>query len=732
MQSSISHAKYFIPNDISTRSNVLPAAASWGSRVSTPISSSTPCVQVPSKGSSHNSNIFPETCDQSSAWNDDLTDQLKFPENQLGLVNSSSSQSVEPSKAFMGKHPHTIPSNSSDVFGFSRQSSAWNEDQTSIERCEPFFSGGHGSLSQGFETMTKSLGESAHGDEIVSAWDDDDDAITVPSITKINNDVPLIGRYNPAETLKSKPVTALVTSLSDSTTASNLSNPVTFKNTTEDEKVDTPSNYTHGQAVSRTDINLPNVKSLCVNLSSVNLDEHQGSSTSHILANSPILKEPNLGKQSEYTSSVLHQKPSAMSQDTHALGESSGWTSELWRHFSPSIASKQSQVLELEVDNAQSGNFGFVGHTSFPQSTQSPFTENASFKAIDENCIYEGSSIDFGEKKIISDILSLDFDPWDTSITADNNLLRLLQNETKITPQKIPGSLDGQNSNQSRFSFARQEDDSDFQKNLTFESETSLRGGNNNEYLGAPQNPHWNTEIYTNFNRARTVNQSDKTSVVARANISAPPGFSVPNRSSTAPPGFFPSQDRMLQSHGSIPSGRNILQNPYQSTTQFLNVSDDLELTDPAILVCKRSEFNTFSGSRYFPAEMNASENDSLNRQNMATLEAQLNSGKTGDGFLPINDSFYHKQFMGQNYNDMSHSATQMPNTTSRNSIMSNNNQWHNWNEMQQNESSSLDPFENLKWMPDYGKYFFNNEEHKFGTTSGGASGNFYGRYSGM
>lgn len=593
-----------------------------GSRVSTPISSSTPCVQVPSKGSSHNSNIFPETCDQSSAWNDDLTDQLKFPENQLGLVNSSSSQSVEPSKAFMGKHPHTIPSNSSDVFGFSRQSSAWNEDQTSIERCEPFFSGGHGSLSQGFETMTKSLGESAHGDEIVSAWDDDDDAITVPSITKINNDVPLIGRYNPAETLKSKPVTALVTSLSDSTTASNLSNPVTFKNTTEDEKVDTPSNYTHGQAVSRTDINLPNVKSLCVNLSSVNLDEHQGSSTSHILANSPILKEPNLGKQSEYTSSVLHQKPSAMSQDTHALGESSGWTSELWRHFSPSIASKQSQVLELEVDNAQSGNFGFVGHTSFPQSTQSPFTENASFKAIDENCIYEGSSIDFGEKKIISDILSLDFDPWDTSITADNNLLRLLQNETKITPQKIPGSLDGQNSNQSRFSFARQEDDSDFQKNLTFESETSLRGGNNNEYLGAPQNPHWNTEIYTNFNRARTVNQSDKTSgkqhhqcyifstsikfiafhhvlslkitvlysfcqlnfgvpysiimkdikdsqniyfynefpnffviVVARANISAPPGFSVPNRSSTAPPGFFPSQDRMLQSHGSIPSG---------------------------------------------------------------------------------------------------------------------------------------------------------------------------------
>lgn len=561
-----------------------------GSRSSNPLSSISSCMQGSSKQSEvrsqHISNISPETCDQSSAWNDDLTEQLKFSENQIKDVDPRSYQNLEPLKTFLGRHPHTIASNSSDMFGFSKQSSAWNDDQMSEARCKPIFNERPGLLSGNFETMSNSLVESSHGDQITSAWDDDDDVIITPSLAHINNTEPLIGRYEPVETLKSGVVKALDTSLSElpeetlldtsnsETSASNLSNIAALENTEENnnsqndyscfEQVDIPSNCTHENSESITTSNPLNVTSLCVNFASVNLDDHQRASAKQTFTNSSILREPNLEIHSDQTTALSLQKSYVVLQDNHVSEEPSGWTSELWRHFKPSIRSNDPKFPESEVHIDQR-NSTCVGKTSFFQPTQPSFIENASrdtcgynhhsvgsskdVRFIDrsstisqhfidddtrfhneyqermnnsvsnfetdygkENATYNSSGVDIGETNIISDFLSMDFDTWYANTTGENKLQQVLQNGKANPSWKIPGSQDSQNSSQSRFSFARQENDSEFLKRLSHESENFRCEGNNQEHQGAHQNRLWNTETYTSLNRAQLVTQSDKNS----------------------------------------------------------------------------------------------------------------------------------------------------------------------------------------------------------------------------
>lgn len=69
-------------------------------------------------------------------------------------------------------------------------------------------------------------------------------------------------------------------------------------------------------------------------------------------------------------------------------------------------------------------------------------------------------AIDKGESSIISNILSIDFDPWDDSITSPHNIVKLLSDNTDSQPGplKKSSSWKVQNNNQSRFSFARQEE----------------------------------------------------------------------------------------------------------------------------------------------------------------------------------------------------------------------------------------------------------------------------------
>jgi len=77
--------------------------------------------------------------------------------------------------------------------------------------------------------------------------------------------------------------------------------------------------------------------------------------------------------------------------------------------------------------------------------------------AVDAGC---DAATDKGETSIISNILSLDFDPWDDSLTSPHNIVKLLSDNTdsQPCPLKTSSSRKVQSNNQSRFSFARQEE----------------------------------------------------------------------------------------------------------------------------------------------------------------------------------------------------------------------------------------------------------------------------------
>ncbi|CAL5389139.1 unnamed protein product [Camellia sinensis] len=78
---------------------------------------------------------------------------------------------------------------------------------------------------------------------------------------------------------------------------------------------------------------------------------------------------------------------------------------------------------------------------------------------------------DMGENSIISNILSMDFDVWDESLTSPQNLAKLLgETDRQQRSLKLSNSWKAQNSSQSRFSFARQEES----KNQVSDVEPSL------------------------------------------------------------------------------------------------------------------------------------------------------------------------------------------------------------------------------------------------------------------
>lgn len=94
----------------------------------------------------------------------------------------------------------------------------------------------------------------------------------------------------------------------------------------------------------------------------------------------------------------------------------------------------------MHSDEASGKNIGrFLGDTA-----------NAEIDAV----------VDRGESSIISNILSLDFDTWDESLTSPQNLAKLLgDNDKQSGSHKISSSWKAaQINSQSRFSFARQEE----------------------------------------------------------------------------------------------------------------------------------------------------------------------------------------------------------------------------------------------------------------------------------
>ncbi|URE48824.1 RNA recognition [Musa troglodytarum] len=298
-----------------------------------------------------------------------------------------------------------------------------------------------------------------------------------------------------------------------------------------------------------------------------------------------------------------------------------------------------------------------------------------------------------GESSIISDILSLDVDPWDDSSNTVNNFASLLgETEKQERSFKLLSSWKSNNSNQSRFSFARQESQGNIVQPITSEvyaqkfcssSHDSYESGLQNGILfntfEAP-----NTSVMSN-----PVISPDKAASTSRSKISAPPGFSAPNR---VPPPGFSSQDRFYETHEAALSENHLVGSPagnhYQS--HIAGNPGDVELIDPAILAVGKGRMslgidNLGLGLKStFPVQSNPSDNDlRLHLLKQQSLSSYQNLGIpdcVGDRFLPLRDAYITSQLSAENHCSLS-PMVQMSLQQLRNSQLLNK-QWDGFNDL--------------------------------------------------
>lgn len=152
------------------------------------------------------------------------------------------------------------------------------------------------------------------------------------------------------------------------------------------------------------------------------------------------------------------------------------------------------------------------------------------------------------ESKIISDMLSSEFNPWDDSYSTANNFVRMLrESENNDGPFTVPSWQSGSGSKESRFSFARQDNQGNFLdsslRNCGTEQNSSLLPHNSRGTVY--QNGLAYQSLENGFSNSNSLAVLDMPPTgTSRSKISAPPGFSSPAR--VPPPGFssaFPSQD---------------------------------------------------------------------------------------------------------------------------------------------------------------------------------------------
>ncbi|KAF8039770.1 hypothetical protein BT93_B2093 [Corymbia citriodora subsp. variegata] len=268
-------------------------------------------------------------------------------------------------------------------------------------------------------------------------------------------------------------------------------------------------------------------------------------------------------------------------------------------------------------------------------------------------------SLKAGESSIISNILSLDFDSWSDSLTSPQHLANLLGESDKHEGSVRSSSYRKvQNSNQSRFSFARQEESIThaFNVNPPFTvTEQMPRNRSLDEDLGKNCRSYLHNPAVVNGSLSRfeeVGNRATSQSVLSfgsRSQISAPPGFSVPNKA--PPPGFSSHEktDRNFDTYlGNHLPDINLLRNSYQTQPNAsVNSTGDIEFMDPAILAVGRGAIQGGFNSPSFDLgslsqQLNTLDSDSgHNLLVKRSFPAHPNLRyETSAGYASLNDSF--------------------------------------------------------------------------------------------
>ncbi|KAJ6803633.1 uncharacterized protein M6B38_189160 [Iris pallida] len=286
--------------------------------------------------------------------------------------------------------------------------------------------------------------------------------------------------------------------------------------------------------------------------------------------------------------------------------------------------------------------------SELPQNKLNTEKDKSSSRYDVEANFDRSTSLDVPESSIISDILSLDFDPWDHALSSANDFAKLLGRTNKEDGSLFSTSRNSSIISQSRFSFARQDNQlnhsGSFREHPDTHKSFSLL---HNSYGDNHPNGNGFSKSPCAVSRDPVVSSVGQAGL-SRAKISAPPGFSSKNK---APPPGFSFQDKSEQTYAPAYS-ENILHtslgNQYQ--VQESHTVADVEFIDPAILAVGRGCMplgvnNSSTMGPSLPSQF-ISKSDSrlqLLMQQSASCQQQnrIISDHMGDMTLPPNNDPY-------------------------------------------------------------------------------------------
>ncbi|KAJ9565426.1 hypothetical protein OSB04_001392 [Centaurea solstitialis] len=385
------------------------------------------------------------------------------------------------------------------------------------------------------------------------------------------------------------------------------------------------------------------------------------------------------------------------------------------------------------------------GHSYFPATEgsrkQSGVFENTAVKG-DHNT----TALDLGENSIISNILSMDFDPWDESLTSPQNLAKLLGDGDKQQgSHRVSASRKTQNCNQSRFSFAREDECvdqgshiaptlSDFAHGLNHQNTSRDFYSNTDAYQRQISDANgfssFNFEESDRTSSNHTYMPSNKVSV-SRSQISAPPGFLGPSR---APPPGFTSNERIEQTYDNL-SGNHmyetspLMRKVHQAPAPVYNGGvGDLEFMDPAIMAVGGRVPSGLSSPGLDMRSNYPSQHTSFENDNRLRLLVQRSFSPQNQRFSELGGDNFAQRTDGYGVPSRSPYQQQGNFQQPRSSLMSNVH-WDGWNEVQQsgNDIAMAELLRNERLG--FNKYYSGYEDAKFRLPS---SGDLYNRTFGI
>ncbi|KAG4967341.1 hypothetical protein JHK87_032992 [Glycine soja] len=376
---------------------------------------------------------------------------------------------------------------------------------------------------------------------------------------------------------------------------------------------------------------------------------------------------------------------------------------------------------------------------------------------------------DKGESSIISNILSMNFDTWDDSLTSPHNLAKLLGDNTdnRSGPLNKSSSWKGNGNNQSRFSFARQEESKiqmfdahasygvshqrpnhtvfqNFAERDLYMDKLGIANGFSTGNFEEADNLVSGHPIASSnkFSEAAAANRpilSLYSDSISRAQVSAPPGFSIPSR---LPPPGFSSHERVEQAFDSI-SGNSLLdhssllRNSYQTPSAGnLGSAGDIEFMDPAILAVGKGRLQGALNSpaldirSNFMPQLNYFENDArlqLLMQRSLAPQQNLRFSEIGNTFSQLGDSYAVSSRLDQSQVSNLGPFQQLSLQQSTNAVLSNG-QWDGWNEVQSGNGLGVAELLRNERLG-FNKFYSGYDDSKFRMPN---SGDLYNRTFGM